>query len=307
MNNMIVLGNGFDIDLGLKTSFKRFVESFEFLSIPDMPLIKKIKERSVENWYDLEGLLRNELIAYSLSPSVECAKDVNNAWLMITKAWGRYLPKLTDLDKISINKNSCAYYLLLVDEAHESSWYTFNYTDPWYLCKMHSQKKAVYIHNENIPLDWAKHHGFMPQTPTNLIIGVDNMVPPCISSSTHLSHIIKTKNPYFPKGMKENVVERLFTADNVVIFGQSLGITDSDYFKPYFYGIIEGKIKRQNIFIVTYNEESFSNIYSNMQEYGIKIEDMKKANVDVHLVYTIKGSQSMEFMQMLTTLYGCVF
>ena len=62
MDNMIVLGNGFDIDLGLKTSFKRFVESFEFLSIPDIPLIKKIKERSVENWYDLEGLLRNELI-----------------------------------------------------------------------------------------------------------------------------------------------------------------------------------------------------------------------------------------------------
>ena len=50
MDNMIILGNGFDIDLGLKTSFKRFVESFEFLSIPDTPLIKKIKERSVENW-----------------------------------------------------------------------------------------------------------------------------------------------------------------------------------------------------------------------------------------------------------------
>ncbi len=50
--------------------------------------------------------------------------------------------------------------------------------------------------------------------------------------------------------MKENVVERLFTADNVVIFGQSLGITDSDYFKPYFYGIIEGKIKRQNFLLL---------------------------------------------------------
>ena len=157
------------------------------------------------------------------------------------------------------------------------------------------------IKNEEL---WPKA---LIQFNTNFAKGIGVMVPPCISSSTHLSHIIKTKNPYFPKGMKENVVERLFTADNVVIFGQSLGITDSDYFKPYFYGIIEGKIKRQNIFIVTYNEESFSNIYSNMQEYGIKIEDMKKANVDVHLVYTIKGSQSMEFMQMLTTLYGCYF
>ena len=45
----------------------------------------------------------------------------------------------------------------------------------------------------------------------------------------------------------------------------------------------------------------------NMQEYGIKIEEINKANVDVHLVYTIKGPQSMEFIQMLTTLYECIF
>lgn len=34
MDNVIVLGNGFDIDLGLKTSFKRFVESFDFYRFP---------------------------------------------------------------------------------------------------------------------------------------------------------------------------------------------------------------------------------------------------------------------------------
>ena len=165
-------------------------------------------------------------------------------------------------------------------------------------------KKAIYIHNENIPLDWAKHNGFLHQTPTNLIIGVDNMVPPCISSSTNLSHIIKTNNPHFQKGMKDDVIKKLHAADNVVIFGHSLGITDSDYFKPYFSAIIEGKIKRQNIFIVTYNEESFSDICSNMQEYGIKFDDINKANVDVHLVYTTSKSQSTEFIQMLAFLYG---
>jgi len=101
------------------------------------------------------------------------------------------------------------------------------------------------IKNEEL---WPKA---LIQFNTNFAKGIGVMVPPCISSSTHLSHIIKTK--------------------------------------------------------VTYNEESFTNIYSNMQEYGIKIEDINKANVDVHLVYTIKGSQSMEFMQMLTTLYGCYF
>lgn len=41
MDNVIVLGNGFDIDLGLKNTFKAFIESFEFRSIADIPLIKK--------------------------------------------------------------------------------------------------------------------------------------------------------------------------------------------------------------------------------------------------------------------------
>lgn len=41
MKNLFILGNGFDIDLGLNTTFKAFRESFEFQSIADIPLIKK--------------------------------------------------------------------------------------------------------------------------------------------------------------------------------------------------------------------------------------------------------------------------
>lgn len=303
MDNLMVLGNGFDIDLGLNTTFKAFRESFEFRSIADIPLIKKIRDNQ---WNDIEGKLREELIEYSKNPSEKIAQSINDAWLMITRHWGIYLPELTDLDKIEINKNSCAYSLLIADQGHESIWYTFNYTNPWYLCQL-SKTKPVFIHNETVPLDRAKHHGLCHFIPMNLIFGVDSMMPSCIAKSELLSHIIKVNNPNFNTKNKENLQNDLETAQNVVFFGQSFGITDSDYFKPYFYGIIEGKIKRQNIFIVTYNEESLTNIYSNMQEYGIKIEDINKANVDVHLVYTIKGSQSMEFMQMLTTLYGCYF
>lgn len=304
MDNLMVLGNGFDIDLGLNTTFKAFRESFEFRSIADIQLIKKIRDNQ---WNDIEGKLREELIEYSKNPSEKFAQSINDAWLMITRHWGIYLPELTDLDKIEINKNSCAYSLLIADQGHESIWYTFNYTNPWYLCQLSKEAKPVFIHNETVPLDRAKHHGLCHFIPMNLIFGFDSMMPSCIAQSELLSHIIKVNNPNFNTKNKENLQNELETAQNVVFFGQSFGITDSDYFKPYFYGIIEGKIKRQNIFIVTYNEESFTNIYSNMQEYGIKIEDINKANVDVHLVYTIKGSQSMEFMQMLTTLYGCYF
>ena len=129
------------------------------------------------------------------------------------------------------------------------------------------------------------------------------MVPPCISSSTHLSHIIKTKNPYFPKGMKENVVERLFTADNVVIFGQSLGITDSDYFKPYLTSVINGETDNKNIFIVTYNNSSLNGIKNNMSEYDINFDDITKSKVNINIVFTERGITSYEFQMMITELY----
>lgn len=44
MDNLMVLENGFDIDLGLNTTFKAFRESFEFRSIADIQLIKKIRD-----------------------------------------------------------------------------------------------------------------------------------------------------------------------------------------------------------------------------------------------------------------------
>ena len=85
MKNLFILGNGFDIDLGLNTAFKAFRESYEFQSIADIPLIKKIRDYQ---WNDIEGKLREELIAYSKNPSEEYAKSINDAWIMLTKHWG---------------------------------------------------------------------------------------------------------------------------------------------------------------------------------------------------------------------------
>lgn len=36
MKNLFILGNGFDIDLGLNTTFKAFRESYEFQSIANI-------------------------------------------------------------------------------------------------------------------------------------------------------------------------------------------------------------------------------------------------------------------------------
>ena len=283
MKNLFILGNGFDIDLGLNTTFKAFRESFEFQSIADIPLIKKIKDYQ---WNDIEGKLREELIAYSKNPSEEYAKSINDAWLMLTKHWGIYLPELTDLDKININKESCAYQLLMADEGHDSHWYTFNYTNPWYLCNLQDKTNLVFMHNQNTPLDWAIHHRLCHFTPTNLIFGVDSSVPSCIKNNEILSHIIKINNPHFNMERKHNLHQALNEVNNVIIFGQSFGITDSDYFKPYFEAIIDKNIQRQNLYFVTYNKASQNNIIQNMKQYGINFDHILKSNININIIYT---------------------
>lgn len=247
--------------------------------------------------------MREELIEYSKNPNDEWAESINNAWLMITRHWGIYLPQLTDLDKIEITKNSCAYNLLIADQEHESIWYTFNYTNPWYLCQLSKETRPVFIHNETAPLDWAKHHGLCHFIPMNLIFGVDSKIPTCISKNDQLSHIIKIKNPHFDIKNKENLQNDLETAQNVVFFGQSFGITDSDYFKPYLTSVIDGETDNKNIFIVTYNNSSLNGIKNNMSEYDINFDDITKSKVNINIVFTERGITSYEFQIMITELY----
>ena len=79
-NIVVILGNGFDLDLGLKTSYKDFWES-EFCPLfYPAPLIYHLNQRWPDNldavkWYDLENeLLRGRLIEIS-----QALLDLNDA------------------------------------------------------------------------------------------------------------------------------------------------------------------------------------------------------------------------------------
>ena len=61
-NNLIVLGNEFDLDLGLNTSFKSFCESTYFRCLPNISFIKDLR---TNNWSDVEGCIRKHLVEYS--------------------------------------------------------------------------------------------------------------------------------------------------------------------------------------------------------------------------------------------------
>ena len=139
-------------------------------------------------------------------------------------------------------------------------------TNPWYLCNLQDKTNLVFMHNQNTPLD--------------------SSVPSCIKNNEILSHIIKINNPHFNMERKHNLHQALNEVNNVIIFGQSFGITDSDYFKPYFEAIIDKNIQRQNLYFVTYNKASQNNIIQNMKQYGINFDHILKSNININIIYT---------------------
>lgn len=275
---LIVLGNGFDLDLGWKTSYSDFYKAKQrkFESLNRMSYVHKMITEG--HWYNLEGYLR-DCMREVLSEKIE---ELNYFWILCRNMIGEYLSQHNIYTTIA---DSCAYRML--SEISSSDIVSFNYTNPF---------DTIGLNNHDI----LYVHGCLKNRATGaeIKLGVDSLV----RSQNELT-ISEEKLKYIIKTYKNHNVDRLLTlskiADNIIIYGHSLGITDSDYFRPIFKGIIENKVINKTIYIVTYNETSLQCIKDNMLEYGISYSDLLLSNVNIQTIFTSRGKDDLDFCNMI--------
>ena len=59
-NNVFIIGNGFDLDLGLKTKYSNFADSEYWIRNDRILMCKSFNNsRNKDTWFDLEGELLN--------------------------------------------------------------------------------------------------------------------------------------------------------------------------------------------------------------------------------------------------------
>lgn len=299
MKTIVILGNGFDINLGLNTSFSNFIASTQFVKFSFTPLMNDIRNNYEKDkkWCDIEQLFRDLFIQYQNKPSQELFDNINNTWLMINKAWGIYLPEITELDKIEIKKDSCAYKMLEYPQKH-SKWYTFNYTSPYYLAGFKNNEEPTPIHGWFAPREQTPN-GLMYRIPNELVIGIDSNAinPNC--NNTELNHIVKKMHPRYEHN---NFIKELFSSDNIIFFGHSMGITDSDYFCDFFTTLKKGLLPHKNIYFVTLDSSSMLEIEDNLEKIGISINNLKATGNQISSIYTIEAQSNLKFSEILTLL-----
>lgn len=312
---ILILGNGFDLDLGRKTLYKDFYESEFCPKDYPAPIIKHLNEKWTDNlesvkWYDLENEILNyyekikhkeitgydlydvnerkilvqikELPTHTTFPIIQDNRDVINRLLadnilglssnnhLIVHPDAFLSPVERDIKAIQKIKYGLTKYLEGIQNgiikensvaativrtftynsvySNECSVYSFNYMT------LHSiyNSNATGVFNDITQFV----HGAIKDD--NIIIGTkDHQIPP------KYDFIQKSFDPKFnPPTLGVD----LLLADDITIFGHSLGVNDSQYFKPFFVQQSLPTAKKKRITIFTKDDKSEMQIKRALQE-----------------------------------------
>ena len=281
--SVLIIGNGFDLDLGMHTSYRDFANSelWPFNS----PIYGKglgnylNHKKNIENWFDLE----RELANYALSLNNPSLKD-ENLIRYDKEDFSVLINKLKEFikaeqDSLYMIENDAAAKKVLLDLIKLPNYFvhSFNYTDIESICKT----TGNYISSERVEYV----HGSIANNDIILGTGDNTNLP------EEYDFLYKTSNKNYSSN---NLAESLDYAQEIIIFGHSLGENDFDYFKPFFqkisqnvgvnYNSIENK--RLELTIYTKNEESEIALKRQLRKLTDNHLQAIYANCDFKIEYT---------------------
>lgn len=285
MSNILILGNGFDLDLGLKTRYSDFAGSDEWrrYSSEESNLFHYLDaKKEIERWFDLES----ELFNYA-NPKVQRSRTLKEDKLYFDQLHEGLKIYLRNQQKKGINIKSYAAELLkaIVHNDLFHNIYSFNYTDINIFAKQIGialNSKCTYI------------HGSLAEN--SIILGVNDkrLVP-------NYDFLHKTMSPYY---RSHNLFEDLYAANEVIFFGLSFGEIDFTYFEDFFKSQSSSDNvgnKKKNITIVTYDENSRSDILRKLNNQGINRQRLY-AQSNFQMIRTSVEDDKVLFNELLKRL-----
>lgn len=304
MNILHILGNGFDLNLGLKTGYKDFYDFYSEQESPNELIIKLKREISnnYKNWSDLE------LALGSYTSELKTLQDFDIIFEDIRENLSNYLVKQEenfDFEKI----NSSLFYEHLVKpekfltpvELNELTsfknkfsnmpWnidvFTFNYTTAIEKIVKVKNNTNIGYHPQRFNVLFKGVHHIHGYVDNKMVLGV-NDITQLRNKNFHdnidiIEAIVKEN---CNKGYRHNIDERFKSKINqaklISIFGSSLGDTDNIWWE-----LIGQKLHRDKIplLIFTKGEEVISSINSyktNRTERKMRDYFLKKTQLTSH-------------------------
>lgn len=243
---VLITGNGFDLNLGLKTGYCDFISSDFFCKLlaENNQLCLYLKnQHDLNNWIDIENELKN----YSNEVYTNSNRNLfKQEYQSLRKSLCDYL---NSIDMSYIDKTSQA-YRFLTEKFERLLIFNFNYT-----------LSLEYItHQKNLKHKVFKVHGTAKNN--QIVFGVED------NARINKNDVFLKKSTCIWNEICD-VNQILSNANNIIFLGYSLGETDHHYFDDFFGNACHSHSVRKNIAISYYKEEGMYDIFKQLDSLTI--------------------------------------
>lgn len=269
---ILIIGNGFDIDLGLRTRYSDFAKSNIWEKLMrntygfDQDLLAALREaKEKEAWFDIEKTM-NEYVRTIRPESLTTDlvdKDKKN-FIEVTKALDKYL-KDEQKSRTLESNHYAAQVLRLIADVGGFEYYTFNYTSLGDI----ATSCGIKIDTSRI----THVHGSLEND--SIILGV--LTDPANQLHEQYSFMYKDNSRFY---MSNNMYEDFDKADDIIFFGHSINGMDFPYFKDFFIkqSGMGGEYKSKHITIFTYDDDSNQQIRNSIRNAQVDLTQLFRRN-----------------------------
>lgn len=248
MKIALVLGNGFDIKIGINTRYTDFYKYFlsnhvtgtntRYYAGDHSVLVQMLQNRYRENWSDLERLFGETIKEFPSVSAIKKEKEFLEQSIndYLVREQNRVMVRDEYYKELKVQLDTILVQMLRIGGVEEAACdnsvdiLTFNYTDvvDRIFTIANKEKEGLFAYSS------VKHiHG---QTDNTLILGVDNasQYDYQLLRGAELLDTVMLKpalNNLLRRGCVESIIESIQKADVVVIYGSSIGYTDSTWWR----------------------------------------------------------------------------
>ncbi len=262
---VLVVGNGFDLDLGFKTRYCDFANSAEWQEMfakeayrsCHYSLLKYLNDRrNTDNWFDIELALKDYTHVKTNDIWIHDKKTDEREFHIICKTLKAYLISHIENSSADITDTYAATVLRCFQrDADLRKIYTFNYTPLDLISRCLGLLHFVpyeFVHGSVSNDDMIL--GFETESPESVIPGYE--------------FLLKSSNKSYKHTELQN---DMGDAEEVVIFGHSLNMIDSILFEDYFKELAQQFHNNRRLTIITKDLASHQAILHNIRKMGVSV------------------------------------
>lgn len=306
----LIVGNGFDIDMGLPSRYSDFIRSKEwndavngfniYLQQKDYQnhsLIAQLQMASTNSqWFDIEQEIHRFIVSHPDNTERD-VRDIRSEFEVIKKALTNYLKRITSTFTADNSKVSTALHYRMRECPLTVTEIYFNYTYPHQYIKLPIQQ-AIF----NGAQHWVTFvHGSLRDN--DIVLGCD------LQEGGQVNRQLSFMYKYNQLKKANHIARNILEAKEIIFFGHSINEMDFGYFKEFFKVASASPIPIRHLTIITYDDESERNIKDNIRNQGISVSDLYSNLWTFDIIKTSKlydnnaeeGKKWSEFLERLLT------